>query len=112
MTDLYTNTKGVTIYVATGYNISSATTLEIHFSAPTGATGFVNSATASVSVLGANFTTSACGVFSANKTVKYVVNSGDFSGSAGHWKCWIQAEFGAAVRLVSSSFKFKVSKPG
>ena len=111
MTDLYVNTKGVTIYVATNYNISSATTLEIHFSAPNGGTSFVNSATASVSVLGANFTTD-CGIFSANKALKYVVNSGDFSGGAGTWKCWCQAEFGPATRLVSSAFKFVVSNPG
>ena len=112
MSDIFTNTKGVTIYVGTNYNISSATTLEIHFSAPSGGNSFVNSATASVSVLGANYSTSACGVFSANKAIKYVVNSGDFSGGAGTWKCWVQAEFGAATRLVSSSFKFKVSNPG
>lgn len=110
MTDIYANSKGVTIYVATGYNISSATALEIHFSAPTGGNSFVNSA--STSVLGSNFTTSACGIFSANKALKYVVNSGDFSGGAGTWKCWVQAEFGTATRLVSSAFKFKVSNPG
>lgn len=112
MTDIYANSKGVTIYVDTGYDLSSATTLEIHFSAPSGGTSFVNSATASVSVLGANFTTSACGVFSALKAVKYVVNSGDFSGGVGTWKCWVQAEYGTLTRLVSSSFSFKVSNPG
>lgn len=113
MTDIYTRTKGVVIYVDTQYNISSATTLEIHFSAPAaGGNSFVVSATASVSVLGANFTTSACGVFSANNVVKYAVNSGDFSAGAGVWKCWVEADFGTSVRLVSSSFKFKVSNPG
>ena len=110
MSDIFSNTKGVTIYVATNYNISSATTLEIHFSAPSGGTGFTNSA--SVSVLGANYTSEACGIFSANKALKYVVNSGDFSGGAGTWKAWCQAEFGAATRLVSSAFKFRVSEPG
>lgn len=110
MSDIFTVTKGVTIYVDTGYNISSATALEIHFSAPNGGNSFVNSA--STSVLGANTTTTACGIFSANKALKYVVNSGDFSGGAGTWKCWVQAEFGASTRLVSSSFKFKVANPG
>ena len=112
MSALYTKSKGVVIYVATNYNISSATTLEIHFSAPSGGTSFVNSATASVSVLGANFTTTACGVFSANKAIKYIVNSGDFSAGAGTWKCWLEAEFGPATRLVSSAFKFVVANPG
>ena len=110
MTALYTTSKGITIYVDTGYNLSSATNVEIHFSAPSGGNSFVNSA--STSVLGSNFTTSACGVFSAGKAVKWVTNSGDFSGGAGTWRCWITAEFGAATRLVSSSFKFRVSNPG
>ena len=108
MTDIFTNTKGVAIYVDTQYNISSATTLEVHVSGPV---SFVNSATASVSVLASNFTTSACGVFSADKTVKYVINSGDFS-TAGTYKLWIQAEFGPSTRLVSSSFSFRVNDPG
>ena len=112
MSAIYTKSKGVVIYVATNYNISSATTLEIHFSAPPGGTSFVNSATASVSVLGSNFTSEACGIFSANKAIKYAVNSGDFSGGAGTWKCWVQAEFGTSTRLISSSFKFKVANPG
>lgn len=112
MSAIYTQSKGVVIYVATNYNISSATTLEIHFSAPTGGTSFVNSATASVSVLGSNFTTTACGIFSASKAIKYAVNSGDFSAGAGTWKCWVQAEFGTDTRLISTSFKFKVANPG
>ena len=110
MSDIISTSKGITIYVATGYNISSATALEIHFSAPAGGNAFVNSA--SVSVLGANFTTDSCGIFSVNKAVKYVTNSGDFSGGAGTWKAWVAAEFGSLTRLVSSSFKFKVSDPG
>lgn len=108
MTDIFTKTKGVTLYVDVDYNISSATTLEVHVSGPV---SWVNSATASVSVLGSNFTTSACGVFSANRAVKYVVNSGDFS-IEGTYKLWIQAEFGTSTRLVSSAFSFKVDAPG
>ena len=112
MTDIYTPSKGVTLYVDTGYDLSSATTLEIHFSAPSGGNSFVNSV--STSALGANVTTNWGAVFSADNTLKYVVNSGDFSmsGEGGTWKAWVQAEYGSGTRLVSSSFRFKVSKPG
>lgn len=110
MTDIYVGEYGRTIYVETGYDLSSATGLEIHFSAPSGGTSFVNSA--SVSVLASNYTVSACGlIFSANKTIEYIVNSGDFD-VAGNWKGWIEADFGATVHLISSSFKFKASDPG
>ena len=109
MTDIFIGEKGKTIYVETGFNLSSATKVEIHFSAPVGGTSFVNSA--SVSVLAANVTTSACGVFSANKTAEYVINSGDFD-AAGIWKGWLRSEFDANTTLISSSFKFKVSAPG
>ena len=49
MTDIHTTAKGVTIYVDTNYDISSATTLEIHFSAPSGGNSFVNSVSTSAS---------------------------------------------------------------
>ena len=112
MTDIHTTAKGVTLYIDTNYDISSATTLELHFSAPSGGNSFVNSV--STSALGANFTTSWGAIFSADVTLKYVVNSGDFSmsGEGGVWKGWVQAEFGSGTRLVSNSFKFRVDKPG
>ena len=120
MADLYTGEYGKTLYIETGFDMSSATGIEIHFSAPTGGIHFVNSA--SVSVLAANTTTSACGIFSANKTLEYIINSGDFSastsggdglsGSHGTWKGWIIADFGGAKRLISSTFKFEVVDPG
>lgn len=111
MTDIYVGERGKTLYIETGYDLSSASGVEIHFSAPSGGTSFVNSA--SVSVLAANVSTP-CGVFSANKTVEYVVNSGDFSGSAaaGTWKVWVEADFGGSVHLISSSFRFKARMPG
>ena len=112
MTNIYVGEYGKTIYVETGLNLSSATSVAIHFSAPSGGTSFTNSA--SVSVLAANLTTSACGTFSALKTVEYIVNQGDISGSAaaGTWKVWVEAHFGASVHLISSSFRFKASLPG
>lgn len=112
MSTIWETSKGITLYVDTGFNLSSATNVEIHFSAPGIST--VNSA--SVSVLAANVTTSACGVFSANKAVEYITNSGDFSFSADRQsvtcKGWIVADFDANTRLISSTFKFKVCKPG
>jgi hypothetical protein len=113
MTNIFVGEYGKVIYVDTQYNLSSATNLEIHFSAPPGGTSFLNST--SVSVLASNLTNSACGVvFSANKTAVYKVNQGDISGSAaaGNWKVWIEADFGATVHLISSSFRFKASQPG
>lgn len=112
MTDIFVGEYGKTLYIETGYDLTSASGVEIHFSAPSGGTSFVNSA--SVSVLAANLTTSACGTFSAGKTVEYVVNSGDFSGSAaaGTWKVWVEADFTGSVHLISSSFRFKVRAPG
>ena len=111
MTDIFVGEKGKTLYVETGHDLSSATGVEIHFSAPAGGTSFVNSA--SVSVLAANVS-GACGLFSANKTVEYIINSGDFSGSAaaGTWKVWVEADFGATVHLISSSFRFIAKLPG
>jgi hypothetical protein len=116
MADLWVGEYGKTLYIETGFNMSSATGIQIHFSAPSGGIHFINSA--SVSVLASNVTTSACGVFSANKTLEYIINAGDFSGStsagaaAGTWKGWIQADFGGAKRLISSTFKFEVDMPG
>lgn len=116
MADLWIGEYGKTLLIETGFDLSSATGIQIHFSAPAGGISFVNSA--SVSVLASNVTTSACGIFSANKTVEYVINAGDFSGStsahaaAGTWKGWIQADFGGAKRLISSTFKFEVEAPG
>jgi len=112
MTDIYVGEYGKSLYVETGYDLSSATKVEIHFSAPSGGTSFVNSA--SVSVLAANLTSSACGIFSANKTVEYILNQGDISGSAaaGTWKVWVEADFGSTVHLISSSFRFKAKLPG
>ena len=112
MTDIFVGEYGKTLYVNTGLNLSSATNVEIHFSAPQGTGSFINSA--SVSVLAADITTSACGLFSALKTIEYIVNSGDFSGSAaaGTWKVWVEADFGASVHLISTSFKFKARHPG
>ena len=111
MTDIFVGEYGKTIYVETGLDLSSATSVQIHFSAPTGVGSFVNSA--SVSVLAANVS-GPCGVFSADKTVEYIVNSGDFSGSAaaGIWKVWVEADFGSTVHLISTSFRFKASLPG
>jgi len=112
MTDIFVGEYGKTLFIETGLNMSSATNVEIHFSAPSSGLGFVNST--SVSVLASNVTSSACGVFSALKTVEYVINSGEFSGSlaAGTWKVWIEADFGATVHLISSSFRFLAKLPG
>jgi hypothetical protein len=116
MADLFIGEYGKTIYVETGFDLSSATNVTLRTSGPTGGIFFTNSA--SVSVLASNVTTSACGVFSANKTVEYVVNQGDFSASTssgaaeGTWKCWLEVDFGTTKRLISSSFKFEVVKPG
>ena len=112
MTDIWVGEYGKTLYIGSDYDLSSATKVQIHFSAPTGVGSFVNSA--SVSVLAANYTSSACGVFSANKTVEYIVNQGDISGSAaaGTWKVWVEADFGSTVHLISSSFRFKAKYPG
>ena len=110
MTDIYVGEKGKIIYTDTGFVLTSATGVQIHFSAPSGGTSFVNSA--SVSVLASNVTASACGlIFSASKTTKYIINSADFD-VAGTWKGWIEADFGATVHLISTSFRFKVSNPG
>lgn len=110
MTTIYVGEKGRTLYIDTGLDLSSATGVEIHMSAPVSGTSFVNSA--SVSVLGANVTSSACGtVISANKGVEYILNSGDVD-APGTWKAWIEADFGATVHLISSSFKFKAKNPG
>ena len=109
MTDIFVGEYGKSVYIDLGYNVSSATGIEIHMSAPAGGTSFVNSA--SVSVLAQNVTSSACGVFSTNKAVQYVLNSGDVD-IAGSWKVWIQADFGASVRLISTSFRFKADNPG
>ena len=110
MTDIYVGEFGKRLLINLDYNVSSATTLEIHFSSS--ANVFVNSA--SVSVLGANTTATACGlIFSANKAVEYVLNSGDFSAAPGTYKVWIEAAFAnPASRLISSSFEFKVTNPG
>lgn len=109
MTDIFVGEYGKNIYLNTGHDLSSATGVEIHFSAPTGGTSFVNSA--SVSVLASNLTSSACGVFSANKTIQYILNSGDVD-IKGIWKVWVQADFGSTVRLISTSFKFRADNPG
>ena len=112
MSTFWEGSKGVTIYVDTGFNLSSATGLEIVFSGPSGTVR--NSA--SVSILAANVTVSGCGVFSANNAVEYITNSGDFSMSAdrqtGIFKGYIAAQFGGSTTLISSTFKFKVCKPG
>jgi hypothetical protein len=113
MTNIFVGEYGKTIYINTQYDLVSASKVEVHFSAPPGGTSFLNST--SVSVLAANITSSACGtVFSAGKTVEYRVNQGDISGSAaaGTWKVWVEADFGATVHLISSSFRFKASMPG
>ena len=116
MADLWIGEYGKTLYIETGFDMSSATGIEIHLSAPPGGIHFVNSA--SVSVLASNVTTSACGVFSANRTLEYIINAGDFSAStsvnaaAGTWKGWVVADFGATKRLISSTFKFEVDSPG
>lgn len=110
MADLFVGEFGKRLLIDLDYNVSSATGLEIHFSSS--ANSFVNSA--SVSVLGANTTASACDtVFSANKAVEYIVNSGDFSGSVeGNYKVWIEATFGTTAKLISTSFRFTVAQPG
>ena len=112
MTNIFVGEFGRVIYVETGYNLTSATNVEIHFSAPPGGTSFVNSA--AVSVLASNITNSACGiVFSAGKTVEYKLNQGDISGSAaaGNWSVHVEADFGPSVHLISSSFRFKAAMP-
>lgn len=115
-TDLWVGEYGKLIYIETGLDLSSATKVTIRSSGPAGAIFWTNSA--SVSVLASNFTTSACGVLSADKTVSYQINAGDFSAStsaraaAGTWKLWLECDFGAAKRFVSSTFKFEVKAPG
>ncbi len=110
MSQIFVGEYGKTLFVETGHNLSSATGLEIHVSGPSSASSFVNSA--SVSVLTSNVTSSACDqIFSANKTVRYILNAGDIV-TAGTHKVWIQADFGALVRLISTSFKFLAKNPG
>lgn len=115
MTDIFVGEYGKNIYVRTGFDISSATGIEIHFSAPSGGTSFVNSA--SVSILGADVTTTACGIFSANVACVYKVNHASNSASsefnvAGTWKGWLVVDFGATKRLISDTFDFIASNPG
>jgi len=116
MADLWIGEYGKTLYVDTGFDHSSATNITIHFSAPSGGKHFLNSV--SVSVLASNLTTSACGIFSAKKTLEYIINAGDFTGTAsahaseGTWKGWVVSDFGATKRLISSTFKFAVEAPG
>lgn len=114
MTDIYVGEYGKRILCDLDYDVSSATGTEIHFSAPSGGTSFVNSA--SVSILAANVTTS-CGVFSANKTLEYYINHASNTASseinvAGTWKVWFQINFGATKRLITPSFKFVAKDPG
>ena len=115
MADLFIGEYGKQLLIDTQFDLSSATSIEIRFSAPLGGIHFANSA--SVSVLAANTTTD-CGIFSADNAVKYVINNGDFSAStsvnaaAGTWKGWLVCDFGASKRLISSSFKFEVVAPG
>ena len=108
-TDIYVGEFGKRLLINLDYNVSSATTLEIHFSSSAGT--LVNSA--SVSVLGANTTATACGlIFSVNKAVEYILNSGDFSAAPGKYKVWIEAQFSTTSRLISSTFEFVVTTPG
>lgn len=106
-TDLYVGEFGKTVYVDCQYDLSSATLVLILMSASAG------TFSATCSVLGANYTASACGtVFSADKAVEYVVASGDFSGQADTYTAWIEATFGTTAKLISSTFTFTVSNPG
>ena len=108
MTDLYVNEYGSLkpLYIDVGYNVSAATSCRIYMSASAG------TYSASVSILGSNVTASACGtVFSANKGVEIIFASGDFSAQADTYKAWLECTFSAS-RLISSTFKFKVSNPG
>jgi hypothetical protein len=109
MTDIFVGEYGKDLYIQTGLDMSSATGIEVHFSAPSGGTSFVNSA--SVSVLAANYTASGCGIFSADKTALYTINTGDID-IAGTWKVWLQVDFGSTKRLISSTFRFKAADPG
>ena len=107
MTDIFVNEYGSKkpLYVNAEFNVASATSATLHGSASAG------TFSATASVLGANYTTSAGDVFSANKAFVVVFTSGVFSGQADTYRCWIEANF-AASRLYSSNFKFKVSNPG
>jgi hypothetical protein len=107
MTDLYVNEYGSLkpLYIDVGYNVSAATSCRLYMSASAG------TYSASVSILGANLTTSAGTIFSANKAVEAVFASGDFSAQADTYTCWVKATFASSV-LISSTFKFKVSIPG
>jgi hypothetical protein len=108
MTDIYVNEWGSKkpLYVNLEYDVASATSCRIHMSASAG------TYSASVSILGANVTVSACDtVFSANKAIECIFASGDFSGQADTYTAWIEATFSDA-RLISSTFRFKVSNPG
>ena len=115
MADLWVGEYGKTLLIETGFDLSSATGIQIYFSAPSGGIHF---STASVSVLASNVTTSACGVFSANKTLEYIIKAGNFSAStsagaaAGIWKGYVRADFGGSKRLISTTFKFEVEMPG
>ena len=106
MTDIYVNEYGKSLFVDLGYNIASATSARVKFSSSAG------TFSASVSILGANYTASACNtVYYANKAIEYVFTSGDFSGQVDTYDAWVEVTF-AASRLVSSTFKFTVSNPG
>ena len=107
MTDLWVNEYGSLkpLYIDLAYNVSAATSCRLYMSASAG------TYSASVSILGANYTASCGTVFSANKAIKHEFASGDFSGQADTYAVYVAANFNGS-RLISSSFKFKVSNPG
>ena len=108
MTDIYVNEYGPKkpLYIDLQFDVASATSCRVYMSASAG------TYSASVSILGANVTVSACDtVFSANKAVELIFASGDFSGQADTYKAWVEATFSGS-RLISSTFRFTVSNPG
>ena len=106
-TDIFLGEYGRSVYVNLDYDISSATVRLIKFSASAG------TFSASVSILGANYTTSAGDVFSANKAIVWEIASGDFSATgADDYVGWVDLTFGTNARLISSNFSFTVSNPG
>ena len=106
-TDIYVNEYGVKkpLYIDLQYDVASATSCRVHMSASAG------TYSASVSILGANLTTSCGTIFSANKAVELIFASGDFSGQADTYTAWVEATFSGS-RLISSTFRFTVSNPG
>ena len=106
MTDIYLGEYGRVIYINTDYDCSSAQSVFVKFSASAG------TYSATCSVLASNVTSSAGEVYSANKAVEWVIANDAFSATgADNFVAWVEATFPSS-KLISSTFKFKVSNPG